>query len=555
MLGSDERSFLTSIRSFGRAGFAVDVAWYADEAGLALTSRYVRDRIALPPPDPSGGWIEQVNRLVDERGYDFVMPCHEPQAVPLQEHAARLAQPERFALVPSPGFELASNKHELHAIARSCGVPVPEQIHVTSPQDILAAAHVLGWPLYLKPERTTEAANPLSRRDVERLDGPDQIAGIPAEALCRGYRAQRAVEGHGMGVNILAWQGRILAALQQERLHEPPAGGGSSYRRTVPLDPTLLDYCGRLMERIGYTGPAMVEFKAGCGGAQPYLMEINTRMWGSLPLTVAAGFDVPLFWYQMLREGRRDFPQRFRPEVYCRNWTLDLNWLGSNAQALRAGGTHTITVPFNRVARELAGLPFGREHSDTLTLDDPKPGLLEAKRILGRTVRKSREKMRPGRALERMRSTARVRDAGSILFVCYGNICRSPFAGVLATELLPGARVISAGLHHRTDRPSPAEAVAVADQMGVSLAGHRSQLLTIEMLEAADVVFVFDRSNEAGVRALHPASASKIVYLGAWSRSLEIADPWGQPRSGFTTCYESISEALRGIATLRATRR
>src|SRR2546422_3500209 len=69
----------------------------------------------------------------------------------------------------------------------------------------------------------------------------------------------------------------------------------------------------------------------------------------------------------------------------------------------------------------------------------------------------------------------------SILVVCHGNICRSPFAAVLLQRALgpAGIRVHSAGFIG-PNRPSPPEAVTAAARYGVNLSDHRSRVRSEE---------------------------------------------------------------------------
>src|SRR6266700_3534397 len=76
----------------------------------------------------------------------------------------------------------------------------------------------------------------------------------------------------------------------------------------------------------------------------------------------------------------------------------------------------------------------------------------------------------------------------TILVVCHGNICRSPFAaGLLARALGPaGTRVASAGFVG-PGRPAPAEGSIAAARRGIDLSRHRSQLLTPVLAAEAQV--------------------------------------------------------------------
>src|SRR5439155_2761023 len=101
--------------------------------------------------------------------------------------------------------------------------------------------------------------------------------------------AEDHFSGEGLGVSLLASEGKVLVAFQHRREHEPLLGGGSTYRSSVPLDRRLLDACSRLVADLRYTGVAMVEFKVDSESGRWVLIEMNGRFWGSLPLALAAG--------------------------------------------------------------------------------------------------------------------------------------------------------------------------------------------------------------------------------------------------------------------------
>src|SRR6185312_9651469 len=74
-----------------------------------------------------------------------------------------------------------------------------------------------------------------------------------------------------------------------ERIHAlPVTGGASTYRRSIEPPEALLRATDTLLSHLRWHGVAMVEFKVAPDG-DFRLMEINPRLWGSLPLAVAAG--------------------------------------------------------------------------------------------------------------------------------------------------------------------------------------------------------------------------------------------------------------------------
>src|SRR5438094_6815273 len=198
-----------------------------------------------------------------------------------------------------------------------------------------------------------------------------------------GAIMQYSFRGIGVGQEFLADRGEILTALQHERVHEPIAGGGSYYRRTVPIDPEMLRHSKAMLAYMRWTGVAMVEYKLNRETGRFTLIEINGRFWGSLPVAVSAGMDFPADLYRLLVEGRRPARTSYRVNIYNRNVTSDLFWFSENWRADRQN-PHLITVPRGRAVLEWFNVLRGREHWDTLTVDDPRPGLID----LGRMVRK-----------------------------------------------------------------------------------------------------------------------------------------------------------------------
>jgi protein-tyrosine phosphatase len=139
----------------------------------------------------------------------------------------------------------------------------------------------------------------------------------------------------------------------------------------------------------------------------------------------------------------------------------------------------------------------------------------------------------------------------SVLFVCLGNICRSPYAErVLARRGNGALRVHSAGFIGPGRRPPP-EALEVARARGIEHAEHVSRTLTRELLEGADVLFVFDRHLARRVRSTAGARADRILWLGdfdpEWAGKRAIADPWGKPVEEFQRTFARIERCVDAL--------
>lgn len=146
-----------------------------------------------------------------------------------------------------------------------------------------------------------------------------------------------------------------------------------------------------------------------------------------------------------------------------------------------------------------------------------------------------------------------------ILFVCHGNLCRSPMAeGVLrriAGEAGLAVVVDSAGTGVWTAGASPdLRAFEAAEARGYSLEGIRSRRLSAADFSAFDHVIAMDRANLAVVRRLAPAESRAgtgllLRHAGRWLR-VQIPDPYTDGR--FEHALDLIEHGCRGlVATLQ----
>jgi len=142
----------------------------------------------------------------------------------------------------------------------------------------------------------------------------------------------------------------------------------------------------------------------------------------------------------------------------------------------------------------------------------------------------------------------------TILLVCTGNTCRSPMAQAIARQLLShclgvpgnelskaGYEVISAGLCAGSEAPASPNAVKVMRQMNLDLTAHRSQPLTAELIEQADVIYGMTAAHRAGILQLSPAAESKTFRL---DDAKDIDDPFGADLTQYEVTAEQIGRAL-----------
>jgi predicted ATP-grasp superfamily ATP-dependent carboligase len=139
---------------------------------------------------------------------------------------------------------------------------------------------------------------------------------------------QERVVGAGMGLFGLFNHGELLTTFGHRRLREkPPSGGVSVLRESIAVHPDLIDQAVSLLSPLGWHGVAMLEYKLNERTAQPVLMEVNGRFWGSLDLAIASGMDFPHLLYKVALGDDFEVPNAYRVGVKSR-WLLgDLDHL------------------------------------------------------------------------------------------------------------------------------------------------------------------------------------------------------------------------------------
>lgn len=137
----------------------------------------------------------------------------------------------------------------------------------------------------------------------------------------------------------------------------------------------------------------------------------------------------------------------------------------------------------------------------------------------------------------------------ALLVICYGNICRSPFAAALLRARLAGTgvRIDSAGFFG-PGRRSPASAVEAARTWHQDLRSHRSQLLTRPLVHAADLLIVMDAAQRRAVCDGFGCHPRDVFLLGDFDpepiRTRAIQDPMDQPLAVYGEVYGRIERCI-----------
>lgn len=146
-------------------------------------------------------------------------------------------------------------------------------------------------------------------------------------------------------------------------------------------------------------------------------------------------------------------------------------------------------------------------------------------------------------------------EAPVVVFVCTANMCRSPMAEHLFREAWGSqapCRVVSAGTDASDGMPASYQSVAAMGELGVDLRTHRSQMLTRELVDVADLIVVMTASHAQRIAWRFPDAAPKVRLLksfvaGTPGDEVEVPDPIGLSDSVYRAVRDDMRAAMPAI--------
>jgi predicted ATP-grasp superfamily ATP-dependent carboligase len=384
----ETRAALAVVRSLGQKRVPVQVL-ASSRRSLAGASRFAAGEILLPDPGQApAAFAEALPALARQAAGSVWIPVTDTSLAIVDQIRAELGT-VRLPIPSSAALAVSWDKGELLDLAERSGFAVPRTACPADEGELHALAAELSFPVVLKPRRSRVwTAGRIETGQVAYVHSRSELVAAWRAVHARIPRplVQERVSGFGMGLFLLAAEGRIVASFAHRRRREkPPAGGVSVLSESIPVPVALRAPAERLLFALDWTGVGMLEFKVGETDGVPRLIEMNPRFWGSLALPLLSGVDFPWLLYQLALGTTPETPPRYRSGVRSR-WELgDLDHL-----LIRLRGRSERDLDPRAPSRAAALLQFLNPlagHPEVLWLSDPGPFGCELRRYLAAAAR------------------------------------------------------------------------------------------------------------------------------------------------------------------------
>jgi hypothetical protein len=320
--GSSRTSYaaLRSLSKSGIACFSADVSRF----GMCQSSRFSKGHYLYTSHyESEDRFISDLVEIIEEHQITILFPSHNETEVIARNHY-RFDSLAVSTIPAESHCAIFNNKSQAYDLAENIGIPVPARIHYTEPQQISSLLVSRGI------ERTViKLLTGNSSKGVFYGDNPEHTR-VVVEKLIDKYglefdrypQVEEYVQGEGYGNSVLYWHGVHITNFTHRRLRDKIKTGGTSVYREASSHKGIEVAAKKIFDTIDWHGLAMCEFKVCPTTEKFWFIEVNPRMWGSIPLAIAAGVDFPYLTYLCATQNAE------AANIYDEACDVTYNWKG-----------------------------------------------------------------------------------------------------------------------------------------------------------------------------------------------------------------------------------
>ena len=537
LLGANNRATHTLAEVYKKNKFTVCIInWHQNNIRF---SKFVDKFILLPDAEKDFVAFKKAFINIFKNADELLLPVNDIAVLICLQCKHDLENRVKIIGLNDPEIqEFAVNKYTLLTPAKECSIDYPETVYIDSLNEFEKQKKSILFPLIAKPVSSRLLkGNVILSFHVKKFNNIDQLSDFVREnintipLMLQGYLK----DGYGIGLNFIARNGELIDYYFHKRIHEAWGGGESSYRKTITGDPFgLLERSQALIKSMGWNGVGMLEFRITNGKA--YLMELNGRFWGSIKLGVYAGKNFPMQLVNLEHLDKKNIVHK-PDEYYARNFKMEVSWLLKGVVSQKK-----YSLPVTWLWSFRKALRSNEIIEDNL-FNDFRYRFLDLTDVIKIPFKKS-----ISRATMKKKSNLlwnKISDqpyapkyGDNVLFICKGNICRSPFAEAYAKKHFSQFIFHSSGFINKTERLPPLNAVAAASKYDVDIYCHKSTNINAIDKKNISAWIVMDKENLVNlINETEEIDINKIYSLAGHD---EIIDPFNKSAEHFDSIFSHI---------------
>lgn len=288
------RASLAAVRSLAACGYEVIITQTKAEAGAnipSFSSCFVKRTVLFDcSVENEEAYMTALENLVKEYDNPVIFPIGAKTLGYLSKRRESFAKICSFVCPCEKALERANDKSAVAALAAELGINVPHTyINGENPNEN-------EFPVIVKPKCGEKFGLTASERYIIANNQEEYICAYKKMETYGGDPVvQEKISGVGVGVSLLMIDGRAVSAICHRRIREYQSSGGPSACCESFFDEALVAKSEKLLAGMSFCGMAMVEYKVKTASdgiihaENAYILEVNPRIWGSFPLTYAAG--------------------------------------------------------------------------------------------------------------------------------------------------------------------------------------------------------------------------------------------------------------------------
>lgn len=517
----NSRSGLAIARSYSAAGHMVYHLRQTTEKSEIDYSNAIQGSFFLASPIFKFSLLQSLFRDFHS-SFEYLVPVNDMAYELL--YSTGISDHSKYHFIPQlDSYRKSNNKFLVNNIFSDLFAKCFPQKLIRTPFVKASEIKNYSFPLYVKPINSSKLVNGIFRSfKVKKVYSLYQLRKHLRDSYPVSCIIQEVIDGVSIGINTFSRNGSLISIGITKRLHQPMHGGGSSYRESIGVTDLYLDIAKKVVSKLNWSGYMMIECIQN--DLNIFLVEINPRPWGSLPLTIKSGLNLPLYF---INHKKYSFaPIEFGNAGFrSRHLAKDIKWIFQHPKALLLWFW------------ELRYLFTKKESLDVEKLNDFKPIFFYFIIIFNFFVRNVKRFLP-----EVLLSNIDLKSP--IVFVCKGNINRSIVAQILSSKF--EGESTSCSLIPKPNRlmSQNAQKFLGLDDLSVldypskhisSLPNHFSQFI------------VFEKRHMSEVRNYYPSASIFLFSFISNGTNKDINDPESLNYSSAIEVFKEIKSGIKKI--------